>query len=512
MEGRATGLVLAILATAAGVAGQSYHRQALQKKLGKVSFATSCKPSVQERFERGVALLHSFAYSAAEQQFAEVSQADPDCAMAHWGTAMSYYRQLWEPRIAASDLARGALEIRKAQGLGNVSEREAGFIRALESFYRDAASLPQAEREQAYLEGMKRVAEGEKGDAEAQAFYALALLSTASSTDPGQRNQRAAAAILQPLVSAYPEHPGVAHYLIHACDSPEMARTGLPAARAYAKIAPAAPHALHMPSHIFTLLGLWEDSIRSNQAARRAAHEQDDVGEELHAMDYLEYAYLQAADYSSARKLSRELHAIAALDRRDFKIGYAATAIPARYAVERRDWAGAAALSVHQESLPQVTAIAYWGRAIGLARGGNPGAAEREVAQLARCLEKVRAQVDDYWAAQVEIQIAEANAWILGAKGQGVQALKLMRLAADKEDQLLKRPITPGAIVPAREQLGDLLLELEQPGPALNEFETALATAPGRRGALAGASKAAELAGNDSKARQYKAQLCSPGF
>src|SRR5262249_54861790 len=200
MDGRATGLFLAILATGAGAAGQSHDRQALPEKLGKVSFATSCKPSVEARFERGVALLHSFAYSAAEQQFAEVSQADPDCAMAHWGVAMSYYRQLWEPRIAANDLARGAEEIRKAEELRNVSGREGGFIRALEGFYRDAASLPQAKREQAYLEGMKRVAEGEKADAEAQAFYALALLSTASSTDPGRRNQRAAAAILEPLV------------------------------------------------------------------------------------------------------------------------------------------------------------------------------------------------------------------------------------------------------------------------------------------------------------------------
>jgi hypothetical protein len=487
MDWRKTGLVLAILATAAGAAGQSQHQHATPEKLGKVSFATSCKTSVQERFERAVALLHSFAYSAAEQQFAEVSKADPDCAMAHWGAAMSYYHQLWEPRIAAKDLARGAEEIRKAEGPRNVSGREAEFIRALEGFYRDAASLSEEQRGQAYLEGMKRVAEGEKADAEAQAFYALALLSTASSTDPGRRNQRAAAAILEPLFSAYPEHPGVAHYLVHACDSPEMARTGLPAARAYAKIAPAAPHALHMPSHIFTLLGLWGDSIRSNQAARRAAHEQEDTGEELHAMDYLEYAYLQAADYESARKLSKELHAIRALD--------------------RRDWAGAAALTVHEESLPQVTAIAYWGRAIGLARGGNPGAAEREVQQLARCLEKVRAQADDYWAAQVEIQIAEAGGWIEGAKGQGAEALKLMRLAADKEEQLLKRPITPGAIVNAREQLGDLLLELQQPGPALNEFETALEKAPGRRGALAGAFKAAELAGNGPKARKYKAQL-----
>jgi tetratricopeptide (TPR) repeat protein len=354
---------------------------------------------------------------------------------------------------------------------------------------------------------MKRLANQQQEDAEAQTFYALALLSNASSSDRSRKNQKEAAAVLEPLFRKYPEHPGVAHYLIHAYDNPEMARTGLPAARAYAKIAPAAPHALHMPSHIFTLLGLWEDSIQSNQAARAAAHEQKDTGEELHAMDYLEYAYLQAGQYESAGKLLQELNAMSMLQLGDFKVGYAATAMPVRYAIERRDWSAAGSLAVHDESLPQVSAITHWARAVGLARGGNPGAAEKEMEQLKQCLGKVRAAKDDYWASQVEIQIAEANSWIVEGKGQGTDAITLMRSAADREDQLEKRPITPGAIVPAREQLGELLLLLKQPGEALTEFEAALKNAPERRGALAGASKAAELAGNAAKARQYKAQL-----
>jgi hypothetical protein len=507
MAWRLAGLLLAVLGTTAVVRRPQQHQHAIPEKLGKVSFATSCSPAVQEPFERGVALLHSFTYQAAERQFAEVTKADPTCAMAHWGAAMSYYHQLWEPRIGADDIARGAREIAEAQRLGNGSGREAAFIRALGEFYRDLAATAQAQRGQAYAEAMKRLAEEQKGDAEAQTFYALALLSTASSSDRSRKNQKEAAEILEPLFRKYPEHPGVAHYLIHAYDNPEMARTGLPAARAYRQIAPAAPHALHMPSHIFTLLGLWEDSIQSNQAARRAAHEQQDIGEELHAMDYLEYAYLQAGRYEPARKLLEEVHAMPALQLADFKVGYAATAMPVRYAVERRDWNLAASLPVHHESLPQVSAITHWARAVGLARGGNPGAAEREVGALKQCLGKARAAKEEYWGAQVEIQIAEANAWIAGAQGQGAKAAALLLAAAAQEDGLEKRPITPGAVVPAREQLGELLLQLKQPGAALTEFEAALKNAPGRRGALAGAREAAELAGNQEKARQYKAEL-----
>lgn len=505
---RVIGLGLGMLGFAGVALGQEQHQHAIPEKLGKVAFATSCSPSVQEKFERGVALLHSFTYQVAEQQFTEVVKADPKCAMAHWGIAMSYYHQMWEPRISPDDVERGAQEIALAkQQLRNVSEREAGFIKALGEFYGDGAQIPQAKRGQAYAEAMKRVVDQEHGDAEARTFYALALLSTASFSDRSRKNQKEAAEILEPLFRKYPEHPGAAHYLIHAYDNPEMARSGLTAARAYAQIAPAAPHALHMPSHIFTLLGLWEDSMQSNQAARRAAREHKDIGEELHAMDYLEYAYLQAGQHEQARKLLDEVNAMTNLQFADFKSGYAATAMPVRYAIERGKWGEAAALTVHEASLPQVAAVTHWARAVGLARSGDSARAEREVVALQQCLEKVRAAKDDYWAAQVKIQIAEANAWIAKAKGQGERAVALMRSAADKEDGLEKRPITPGAIVPAREQLGELLLEQNRAGEALTEFEASLKNAPGRQGGLAGALKAAELAGNKEKAGQYRAAM-----
>jgi len=306
----------------------------------------------------------------------------------------------------------------------------------------------------------------------------------------------------------YPQHPGAAHYLIHAYDNPEMAKMGLPAARAYAQIAPAAPHALHMPSHIFTLLGLWRDSMVSNRAARAAARRDGDIGEELHAMDYLEYAYLQAGRHDEAKRLLGELDGMkAGLPHGDFKVGYAAAAMPARYAVEQRKWADAAALAPREGGLPQALAVTHWARAVGMARSGQAAGAAREIEKLLECLEKLSGAKDGYWAAQVEIQIDEAKAWAAAAAGRHDQALALAHSAADREDALEKRPVTPGPIVPAREQLGDLLLEAKKPSEALAEFENALKNAPGRREALAGGARAAELAGEQDKAKQLKTEL-----
>jgi hypothetical protein len=501
-------VVLAAWGVAGGILGQEQHAHSGTDSLGEVSFSVSCLPAVEKPFERGVALLHSFSYAAAEKQFASVSKADPQCGMAHWGVAMSYYHQLWEPRITPTDAERGQREIEKAQQLASGSARESGFIDALAALYRDAAKVSQEKRALAYTEAMERVAGRQPSDPEAQTFYALALLSTASPSDRSRSNQKRSAEILEPPYRQYPQHPGIAHYLIHAYDNPEMARMGLPAARAYAQIAPAAPHALHMPSHIFTLLGLWRDSIESNQAARAAAQGEKDIGEELHAMDYLEYAYLQAGQYEDAERLLGELDGMAAgLPHGDFKVGYAAAAMPARYAVERRKWAEAASIAPREGELLQVAAVTYWARAIGWARGGSAEAADREIEKLQPCLGKLRRTGDAYWAAQVEIQMDEAKAWAAFATGRNGEALALMRSAADKEDALEKRPVTPGPMVPAREQLGELLLEGQKPGEALTEFETALKHAPGRRGALAGAVRAAELAGEQDKAKRLKTEL-----
>ncbi len=486
---------------------QEQHQHAAPQKLGEVSFPVSCAPAVQKPFNHAVALLHSFAYSAAEQDFLEIASADPKCAMAHWGVAMSFYHQLWEPPISPEDLLRGQSEIQKAKSLSSVSPREQAFIDALVLFYKDAPRVPHATRALAYEKGMADLALHNPDDCESQIFYALALLSTAPSTDRSRANQKQAADILEPLFKQYPQHPGVAHYLIHAYDNPELASRGLPAARAYAKIAPSAPHALHMPSHIFTLLGLWQDSIDSNSAAHAAAREQNDTGEDLHSMDYLMYAYLQAGRYSEAEHLLRELNAMPDLSVAQFKIGYAATAMPVRYAVERGKWDEAAAIPPKPGSAPQVLAITYWCHAVGLARSGKPDAAAPELEKLNQSLQQVREKHDDYWAAQVEIQIAEAKGWIAHATGHQRESVTLLRAAAEKEESLVKHPITPGATVPAREQLGELLLKQNQPTEALREFQTALANTPGRRGALAGAARAAEMAGDLPKAQEFKTQL-----
>jgi tetratricopeptide (TPR) repeat protein len=501
------GVLLSALAVFLAASSQEQHQHGPPEKLGEVLFPISCAPAVQASFNHSVALLHSFAYSAAEKSFLEVAAADPKCAMAHWGVAISYYHQLWEPPISPADLLLGQLEIQKAKTLGGDSSREQSFIDALALFYKDTPTVPHATRALAYQQAMSAVALHNPNDRESLIFYALALLGTASPTDRSRANQKHAADILEPLFKKYPQHPGVAHYLIHAYDNPELAQRGLTAARAYAQIAPSAPHALHMPSHIFTLLGLWPDSILSNSAARAAAQRQGDVGEALHAMDYLIYAYLQAGRNSEAARLLQELGVMPDLQVSQFKVGYAATAMPARYALERRAWDEAAAIPPKLGSPPQVLAITYWCHATGLARSGKPDAAERELEKLSQSLREVRKKNDDYWAAQVEIQIDEAEAWIAQARGRREKSLSLLRAATEKEGSLEKRPITPGPIVPAREQLGDLLLEQNQPGEALREFETSLVNAPGRRGALSGAARAAEMAGDSAKAQEFRKRL-----
>ena len=297
--------------------------------------------------------------------------------------------------------------------------------------------------------------------------------------------------MLEPLFQKHPQHPGIPHYLIHACDNSEMANRGLAAAQAYSEIAPSAPHALHMPSHIYTRLGMWEQCIASNVAARKAAHVQGDIGEELHAMDYLTYAYLQLGRDAEAAGVLADLHGISGLQADVFKIGYAASAMPVRYAIERRKWTEAAQLEPIAGTQQHVSAITAWARAIGLARSGNPAAARRELDRLEDAYKKLTG--DDYWATQVHVQSNEALAWIAYAEGKKDDALKLMRAAADEEDAVEKRPVTPGAIVPAREQLGDMLLESNRAQEALNEFEKALTTSPQRRGAVMGQARARQI-------------------
>lgn len=366
--------------------------------------------------------------------------------------------------------------------LERTSERERGFLQAIGLVFQDAATVPYGVRALKYETAMHHLATANPSDVETQIFYALVLISNASSADRDHQRQKQAAALLEPLYSAYPDHPGVAHYLIHAYDNQAMASKGLAVARAYARIAPSAPHALHMPSHIFTRLGLWQDSISSNLAARSAAQLQGDTGEELHAMDYLVYAYLQGGRDQEALAVVQQVKAMRGLRVEDFKIGYAATAIPVRYLLERGEWKEAAKIIDRTEAAPpQVTAITVWARGLGFARTGDAGDAEKEGVTLGKLEDRLRASGTSYWATQVGIMRREVTAWSAQAAGRTKEAEKLLRQAADDEDAIEKLPVTPGPIIPAREQLGELLLLQGDRAAAFRECKTAAATSPGRR-------------------------------
>ncbi len=475
------------------VDAQEEHHHSATENLGAVSFPISCRAEVQQEFDRAVALLHSFAYVAAEAAFHSVAERDSQCAMAHWGVAMTYYHQLWDPPLSPVTITKAQSEIQLARQSATSTERERKYIAALSLMYQDADSIPYRTRALRYERAMKILAEEKRKDVEAQVLYALALLANASPADKTHANQKEAADLLEPLFRTSPQHPGIPHYLIHAYDNAELAPRGLSAAREYSKIAPSAPHALHMPSHIFTRLGLWEDSIASNVAAKGAAHQQGDTGEELHAMDYLVYAYLQSGRDSDAARVVQQSRDMSGLNNADSKISYASTAIPVRYAVERSRWSDAAGTVPPAGAPPHVTAIAIWARGLGLSRSGNSGGARAESDHLRQIEMQLRAAGDDYWATQVGVMAREIVAWSAQADGKSAEAVAIMREAADAEDATEKLPITPGPIIPAREQLGYLFLEQNQAGLASKEFATAIVNAPGRRGALQGSARAAEL-------------------
>jgi tetratricopeptide (TPR) repeat protein len=472
---------------------QETHSHPAPEKLGKVSFPVSCTPAAQAEFNKGVALLHSFAYTAAANTFQKVAGLDHRCAMAHWGVAMTYFHQLWEPPLSPATISIAQNELQRASQLGAGSERERQYIHALGLIYQDPAIVPYRTRALRYENAMSDLASANKQDVEAQVLYALALLANASPADKTHARQKQAVSLLEPLDRTYPDHPGIPHYLIHACDNAELAPRGLPAARAYSQIAPAAPHALHMPSHIFTRLGLWDDSIASNLAASEAAHQQGDTGEELHAMDYLVYAYLQSGRDTDAAHVVQQLKGTPKLNASDFKTTYASTAMPVRYAVERGQWNDAASIVPPTGAPPHVLAIAVWSRGMGLTRSGRGPEARAEIDRLRQIEEQLRTSGNDYWATQVDILRREVMAWSAQAGGKPDEAVALMRASADAEDAIEKLPVTPGPIIPAREQLGSLLLEQNHPALALSEFQTALANAPGRRGALQGAARAGQL-------------------
>lgn len=494
-----------VLTAAQLLPGQGVHERAAPAKLGEVSFPTSCNPVVQADFDRAIALLHSFTYGSAHDAFRDVTQKDPSCAMAYWGMAMTNFHQLWQPPLPpASSPARAQAQhdIGQAQRLSaHATERERGFIHAAVGIFQNDATAPYAARLSMYEQEMGAVAAANPKDVESQVFYALALLANASPADKTHARQKKAAEILEPLYRTYPQHPGMAHYLIHAYDNAELAQRGVPMARAYSQIAPAAPHALHMPSHIFTRLGMWDDSIASNIASRDAARHAGDTGEELHAMDYLVYAYLQAGRDSDAAKVIQQLKSMSNLNTADFKVGYSATAMPIRYMVERHDWAAAAGVVPPTSAPPHVIAIAVWAKGLGLARSGKAAAARKQGDDLQSLENQLQSSGNAYWATQVRVMKREVLAWSAQAEDKRDEAVTLMRQAADEEDSVEKLPVTPGPIVPAREQFGNLLLQQGQWAAAAKEFDVANANAPGRRGAAEGAAEAAKRlkAGNNGQ-------------
>jgi hypothetical protein len=498
-------LIFVVLASLVAV-GPGLAQHAGHEKLGQVTFANTCSPAVQAELNRAVALLHSFWWGATIKAFNEVAQKDPSCGIAHWGVALATLNNpfTWPP--AAKDLADGAAAVGRARAAGAKSQRELDYIAAIETFYKDHDKVEHRARAVAYEKAMEQLAARYPQDREAAIFYALALNATATVTDRTYAQQLKAAGILESAFREQPDHPGIAHYLIHSYDYPAIADKGLPAARRYATIAPAAPHAQHMPSHIFTRRGYWEDSIQSNLTSAAAS---DNDFDRFHAWDYLAYAYLQLGQDRLARGVLDQILSVEKPNVLNFPVAYALAAIPSRYALERGQWADAASLTLRPSDFPwsrfpQSEAIMVFARGIGAARSGKLAQARDDQARLAALRDALQAAKAGYWADQVDIQRLLVAGWIARAEGRNDDALQLVRAAADREDATDKHPVTPGSIVPARESLGELLLELGQPAPALREFEAVQKSDPNRLRGYYGAARAAELAGDTVKARaQY---------
>ncbi len=466
----------ALLAFPAQSGGHAATAPSAAKVIEEVDFAISCGPDSQKAFKHAVWTLHSFWYPEALKEFTAVAEAEPGCAMAYWGIAMSHWYPLWYPPSPAS-LQAGSEAVGKAMAAPTKTEREKDYIAAIAAFYRDSDKLDHRTRAVAYEKAMEQVYLRYPDDREAAVFYALALNATALPTDQTFANKRKAAQILNKIWKEEPDHPGVVHYLIHSDDSAQFAQAGLDAAICYAKIAPDVPHALHMPSHIFTRLGMWQQSIDSNRAANAAAlvyvrktlGPEGFDGETVHTMDYLEYAYLQTAQDGPAKAVVDELVSFRQSAGANLPTAYAVAAIPVRFALERRDWQAAASLSAPAvgfplERFPWAEAMISFGRALGDARTGNITGAQAEIANLQSLKDKLSTAKDTYWANQVEVQRLGAAGILAHVQGDDQKAVELVRAAADLEATMDKHPATPSAVLPARELLADLLLEINQPG------------------------------------------------
>jgi tetratricopeptide (TPR) repeat protein len=489
-----------------------HHEDMTPEQLGTVHFPTTCIIQVQGQFERGVALLHSFWYEEAEKQFNQIVQEDPRCAMAHWGVAMSLWHELWN-HPDRKTIKKGLAEVNKAKKMHPTDDRERGYISAIDAFYSGSKRRDYHDRAAAYTKVMETNYQRHPEDREGAAFYALALLASAPDRDTTFANQKKAGAILEKLFAEEPNHPGIAHYIIHSYDSPQLAEMGLSAARAYAKIAPASPHALHMPSHIFARLGLWQDDIDSNLASiaatrNTAALHMGGESHQFHAMDFLEYAYLQSGREADAQRLIDEIKAMPQM--KDDMYGsdfdprtYSLVVFSARYALELHHWKEAASLALVPGASMGDNAVTYWARAIGAARSGNPAEARTDIVEIARLRRTLAKQKKTEFIDYIDADRKEAEAWLAYAEGNHDQALKTLRSIAEKQEAEGDEPLA----IPAREMLADMLADMNQPAQALVEYEADLKFNPNRFDGLYGAAHAAELAGKNTEANTYYAQL-----
>src|SRR6266536_24644 len=502
---------------------------------GTVDFPISCAPAARAEFIRGVALLHSFFYEEARRIFTDVAAKDPTCAMAQWGIAMTWWHPIWTPPTS-DEMSAGKAAADKAVAMKAGTDRERQFITALNTYYNTPDSPTTGEVGQschgpvgprdrviAYEKAMRKLYDRYPDDFEAQTFYALAILAVgyATPTDTTLSSQLQAAGILEKLWKKNPNHPGVVHYLIHSYDYPALAERGLAAARTYGSIAPWVPHALHMPSHIFTRLGMWEESIAANRSSADASrayaamrHRDATEAEELHALDYLAYSYLQEAQDTEAKKIVDLAASVRKTNPElEFSAAYALAAIPTRYAFERNDWAAAAALTVpnlpHWSSFPFMEALIEYGHALGRAHIGDLDGARKAIARMRQLRDATKDPKFDYFKNHLEVQMQAASAWVAYGEGKKDEAIEMLHRSAGAEDVLGKHPVSPGAFVPIREQLGSLLLELGQPKDAQREFEAALKIYPGRFRGLYGAARSAEQTGDKENASRYYAKLAA---
>lgn len=506
------GFLVTLLATS-GIAQEHEHGE----KLGTVHFATSCNPQAQKEFDHAVALLHSFQFSHANEGFNTALKNDPTCGIAQWGIALSQWSNPFASGMKdKGQLQAGLASVERGKAVSAKTDREQAYIAAVGKLYSNFESTPQHTRMIAYRDAMGDVAAKYPEDHEAQIFYALAISASEDPADKTYAGRLKAGAILEKLFTEEPEHPGLAHYIIHTYDVPPLAGRALTAARRYSEIAPDAPHALHMPSHTFTRTGYWQDSIDSNVAAAGAARRESQTAEELHASDYLTYAYLQTAQDAAARRVMESLPEIAS--RFDPKVvisgagspatGYfALAAIPARYALERREWEQAAQLTPRETPFPYTEAMTWFARGLGAARLGRAPMAHESAAALKRIREQLLKANENYWARQVEIEEIEIRAWAALAESKKEEALRLMRAASELEDGTEKSAVTPGPLAPARELLGEMLLEIKEPVQALEQFKATLEKEPGRFRALYGAALAAQRSGNRETSQKYFREL-----